>query len=99
MARKATKKGKAEIIRDYLTKNPTHTWKAAEVTLKKHGIGSAYFAMTKSKVKNKAAPKAKTGSTASVKKSGSTNVVIFARACGGIDKAIAALEDLKKMQV
>lgn len=103
MAKKATKKsakpGKAAIIRDYLAKNPSHTWKDAEEALKKHGITSAYFAMTKSNAKKKAGPKKKAKATTGTKKSASIDAVAFARASGGIDKAIAALEELKKMQV
>ncbi|KAA1258343.1 hypothetical protein LF1_08600 [Rubripirellula obstinata] len=104
MAKKATKKsakpGKAAIIRGYLAKNPSHTWKDAEETLKKHGITSAYFAMTKSNTKKKTAPKKKKATAATGSKNTTTiDAVAFARASGGIDKAIKALEELREMQV
>ena len=103
MAKKVTngqaKQGKAAIIRDYLAEHPTHTWKDAEATLSKHDISAAYFAMTKSNNKKRAAPRIELVGASGSSESGPTDPVAFARACGGIDRAITVLKELKRMQV
>ena len=87
MAKKVTKatasQCKAAIIRDYLAENPTHTWKDAEETLSKHGISAAYFAMTKSNNKKRAAPRIELVGAGGTSESSPTDPVAFARACGG----------------
>jgi hypothetical protein len=98
-AKKSAKKGKAAIIREYLSKNPSHTWKDAEQTLATHGITSAYFAMTKSNHKKRWVPKAELAAGSRANGSDPADAVAFARACGGIENAIAALEELRKLQV
>lgn len=88
MAKKKAQ-GKTEIIRAHLQKFPDHTFKDAEAELAKHGITANYFSMVKSKMK----PAKRTA------KKKPSSAVDFARACGGIDKAIAQLEELKSLQV
>jgi len=106
---------KTQRIRKYLERHPEHTWKLAEPSMAKHGIAGTYFWVIKSKKKEgngggstrkkRSGKKTPAGRKANVKASnnGSSQqmqqAISFARDCGGIDDAIAALQELKSLQV
>ena len=93
--------GKSDLIREYLTSNPGHTWKDAEKSLKKHGINGNYFSMVKSKM-NQPKTQGKKTQGKKTKRAASSSVdqtVEFARSCGSIDEAISKLKELQKYQV
>ncbi len=95
-AKKAVgKKSKTARIHEYLEKNPEHTWKDAEPALKRFGISSTYYSMIKSKLSqsSKRVVTSRRGGDSLAK------AKEFARACGGIDKAVACLKELEKYQV
>ncbi len=105
---------KVSIIHSYLEKNPTATWRVAQSELEKHGIGSGYFSIQKSKWKAGSSPKKSSRGAAKGKakrtavvgrppkrtsEAGLGQAVEFARAVGGIDSAQELLNQLASMQV
>lgn len=100
MAEKST--SKTQLILDYLTKHPDHTWKDAQKDLGKHAISAAYFAVIKGKQKKKLSPKRKPTSSAAAgtnMEPGLEQALRFARSVGDIDEAIKLLEKIRKLQV
>lgn len=99
---------KTKRILDHLAKNPGHTWKDAQAKLEKHDITGGYFSMVKSKHLGKPAtgeraPGKKRGPKANKSVAGNVSslqqAAEFAKSVGGIESAIAALNQLEQVQI